>query len=151
MVIEVSRGSTISGILVAIALLATDYYALTLSNHSTVVLSFQLPVTLALSTAFLGSLGFGYLCGKSYINDDSWKLWMYGISWLIAVSSGVLATLPIDLVICCIFTTSIIIGGFGLAWYYSLTKKVNGDFILLYVLFVNTAINLAYFFLGANI
>ncbi len=137
--------------LVAFSLLATDYYVLTLGTQSVFIAGWTLPIGLMLSTTFLGSLGFGYLCGQSYIEGNSWKLWIYGIGWLIAISSGILATIPIDLFTCLLFTTSLILGGIGLAWYYSLTKEIEGDSILIYVLFVNTLINLAYFILGANV
>jgi hypothetical protein len=150
LVLGISRGPVISGMFVALSLLATDYYTLTLGAQSVVIAGWTLPIGLLFSTAFIGSLGFGYLCGQSYIEDNSWKLWIYGIGWLIAISSGVLATFPIDLFTCLLFTTSLILGGFGLAWYYYLKKEIEGDFILIYVLFVNTLINLAYFLWGAH-
>lgn len=149
MVIGISRGPVSSGVLVALSLIATDYYTLTVGNQSAILLGWVLPVGLVLSAAFVGCLGFGYLCGKSYIDANSWRLWIYGIGWFIAISSGVFATYFINILTYVLFTASLILGGFGLAWYHFLTRNIEEDSLLLYVLFINTAINMVYVILEA--
>ncbi|MFQ5833925.1 MAG: hypothetical protein ACE5H4_14560 [Candidatus Thorarchaeota archaeon] len=138
----------ISGVLVAISLVLTDFLVINFGSNQIVVLGVSLPINVIVSSLFVLSLVAGILIARAYRENSALTVIVYGGFWFTAVLFAYHTASPYGYPLIVLFPCALAIGGLGLGLYRVLQGDRGIDDLLMWVLLASTAINLLYFLVG---
>ncbi len=149
--------AVLSGLFVAISLLATDYSVWRYGQQIVQVFGIPIGIGFAASSLFMTCLLLGFLLAPAIKEPHELKITVFVLSLVFTITVSYFALagptvvfVGLELPYGILFATSLTLGAVGLFMFRFLRKEGESmDFLLVLVMVVNTVINLLYFLGGS--